>query len=188
MPGLTPAARRVLDVASDLFYTRGINTVGMDLIAAEAGVTKKTIYDRFGSKDALVLAYLRARDQRWRGWVRDHLAGVGDARQRVLATFDALQRWLDAGEGRGCAMINACAELSDPAHPGRAVAGEQKRWMRDLLAELVVAAGGQADLADQLLILHEGAVVARTVAAQERAVECARRGAETLLDAALARC
>ncbi|MFD0541572.1 TetR/AcrR family transcriptional regulator [Actinomadura luteofluorescens] len=71
---LTPAARRVLQTASELFYERGIGSVGMELIAAEAGVTKKTVYDRFGSKDALILAYLRARDERWRAFTTGRIA------------------------------------------------------------------------------------------------------------------
>ncbi|MDQ4084268.1 MAG: TetR/AcrR family transcriptional regulator, partial [Actinomycetota bacterium] len=54
---LTPGAQRILDVASELFYWRGIHAVGVDTIAAESGVTKRTLYDRFGSKDGLVVAY-----------------------------------------------------------------------------------------------------------------------------------
>ena len=72
---LTPGARRILDVASALFYERGIHAVGVDTIAAESGVTKRTLYDRFGSKDALVVAYLAERDRRWR--------------ERVVAALDA---------------------------------------------------------------------------------------------------
>ena len=61
---LTPAAARVLEVASRLFYERGIHAVGVDAIAEAAGVTKKTIYDRFRSKDNLIAAYLERRDRR----------------------------------------------------------------------------------------------------------------------------
>src|SRR5689334_11194512 len=118
---LTPAARRVLQVASELFYERGIGSVGLELIAADAGVTKKTVYDRFGSKDALILAYLRARDERWRDFMTGRIAGVADPRERVLATFDVLGEWA-TGSGRGCSMVNACAELPDPSHPVHEVA------------------------------------------------------------------
>jgi len=68
-PRLTPGARRILEVASALFYRHGIHAIGVDTIAAESGVTKRTLYDRFGSKDELVAAYLRARDERWRARV-----------------------------------------------------------------------------------------------------------------------
>src|SRR5215203_765493 len=71
----TPAADRILWAASEMFYREGIRAVGVDAIAAEAGVTKKTLYEKFGSKDRLIAAYLRARDERWRSW----LWSVGEA-------------------------------------------------------------------------------------------------------------
>lgn len=86
--GLTAGARRILEVASELFYFRGIHAVGVDTIAAESGVTKRTLYDRFGSKDTLVATYLQARDQRWRQLVTDRLQSTPSATvTRVLAPF-----------------------------------------------------------------------------------------------------
>ncbi|MGI5322198.1 TetR/AcrR family transcriptional regulator [Actinomadura nitritigenes] len=174
---LTPAARRVLQVAGELFYERGIGSVGMELVAAEAGVTKKTVYDRFGSKEALVLAYLRARDERWRDFLTRRIDAVPGPRDRVLASFDALGEWLSTECGRGCSMVNACAELPDPRHPVHAVAAEQKAWVRDLYAGLVA----DGTLADQLLILHEGAVVAFSVGGVRDAAAKARAAADALL-------
>ncbi|TDD81691.1 TetR/AcrR family transcriptional regulator [Actinomadura darangshiensis] len=178
---LTPAGRRVLRVASELFYERGVGSVGMELIAAEAGVTKKTVYDRFGSKDALILAYLDARDERWRDFMTGRIAEVTGPRERVLATFDALGEWLATESGRGCSMVNACAELPDPAHPVHQVAAKQKAWVRALYADLV----DDGTLADQLLILHEGAVVAFSVGGIRDAAAKARAAAGALLPRAL---
>ena len=110
---LTPAARRILDAASRLYYDRGITTVGMDLVAEQAGTTKKTIYDRFGSKDGLVVAYLEARARRWQDHVLSQLAAGAStgAVDRVLGVLDALESWLEQGT-RGCGFVNAYAELS----------------------------------------------------------------------------
>ncbi|OEU88444.1 TetR family transcriptional regulator [Streptomyces abyssalis] len=161
---LTPAARKILDAAAELFYGRGITAVGVDLIAKEAGVTKKTLYDRFGSKEALVAAYLGERDERWREWLTARVlsgdAGAGPC-ERILRTFDALEEWVRRENPRGCGFVNAAAELPDPRHPGRKVITGQKRWLRDFLRELAVEAGA-ADpgrLADELVLLHEGATV-----------------------------
>ncbi|MEU8796906.1 TetR/AcrR family transcriptional regulator [Spirillospora sp. NPDC048819] len=181
---LTPAARRVLRVAEELFYERGIGSVGMELIAAEAGVTKKTVYDRFGSKDALILAYLRARDERWRDFVATRIAAVPDARERILATFDALDAWQADEAERGCSMVNACAELPDASHPVHGAAAGQKAWLRDLYAGLIGEAGMAGDqgmLADQLLIVHEGAVVAFSVGGIRDAAAKARATADAIL-------
>ena len=177
-PRMTRAARRILDAASELFYHRGIGAVGVDLIAAEAGVTKKTLYDRFGSKDNLVVAYLRARDLRWRAVVQRHIDAAADPEAAVLAVFDALIEWRATQGDRGCAMINARAELTDPDHPSRALAADQKRWLRGVFADLLARAGRpDGDLAVELLLLHEGAVVVGDVAEIDDAVQRARAAA-----------
>ncbi|MGZ3117932.1 helix-turn-helix domain-containing protein [Streptomyces sp. H62] len=171
---MTPGAHRVLEAAERLFYERGIHAVGVDLIAAEAGVTKKTLYDRFGSKEQLVVEYLAGRDERWRGLLAGCLeaaAGEGPA-ARVLAVFEASRAWADQYGQRGCSMINARAEISDPAHPANLVIAGQKRWMLALFTRLVrdvdaadAADGTDADaagadrLARTLMLLHEGALV-----------------------------
>ncbi len=112
---LTDGARKILDSASELFYRNGIHAVGVDAIAAGAGVTKRTLYDRFGSKDALVVAYLTERDRRW--WERFEERLATAPRPRVLAVFDSYRADVDEGD-RGCAFINAAAELpfSHPAY------------------------------------------------------------------------
>jgi AcrR family transcriptional regulator len=181
VPALTPAARRILDVASELFYRRGIHAVGVDTIAAESGVTKRTLYDRFGSKDGLLLAYLRARDDRWRTLVRAHVDAAA-GRARVLAPFDALAEWLAAG-GRGCCFVNAAAELPDPEHPARQPIRESKQWLRELFRTLLAAeAAPDPDLlARQLLTLHEGALVVASLTGAPTAVDDARAAADALL-------
>ncbi|MCC3765334.1 TetR/AcrR family transcriptional regulator [Glycomyces sp. TRM65418] len=185
-PRMTRAARRVLDTAARLFYQRGITGVGVDLIAAEAGVTKKTIYDRFGSKDNLVVAYLRERDQRWRAVVDRHVEAAADPREAVVAVFDSLEAWQRAMGDRGCAMINARAELTGPDHPARELALAQKQWLRARFAELLEEAGidDAADAAVELLLLHEGAVVMSDVGGIADAVERARHAARRMVDRA----
>jgi len=106
----------VLDVASRLFYDRGIRAVGVDTIAAAAEVTKKTIYDQFRSKDALITAYLERRDRWYRDWVTHWISEHPDT-DPLLAVFDALGHWMYEVGPRGCAFVNAYAELADPDHP-----------------------------------------------------------------------
>src|SRR5690349_11209004 len=98
-PTLTPAARRILDAATELFYGRGINSVGVELVAERAGTTKKTVYDRFGSKEGLVVAYLEARARRWQTHVTDQVEQVrGTTTDRVVAVIDALESWLEMAD------------------------------------------------------------------------------------------
>lgn len=156
---MTPAGRRIVAAAEELFYQRGITAVGVDLIAEHSGVTKRTLYNRFGSKDHLVAVYLAERDRRWRALVRDTVDASATPAEAVTAPFEALRIW-SAANTRGCAFINALAELPDTAHPAHRVAAEQKRWLLDLFEELAAAAGcpDPAALALQLLVLHEGAL------------------------------
>ncbi|MEU4657916.1 helix-turn-helix domain-containing protein [Streptomyces sp. NPDC023723] len=179
---MTPAARRVLDAAERLFYTHGIHAVGVDLIAAEAGVTKKTLYDRFGSKEQVVVEYLAGRDERWRAFVAAHLAraepGAG-----VLAVFDASREWAGEYGAKGCAMVNAHAEISDPGHPAYAVVVAQKAWMLELFTRLAGAEGaGRA-----LMLLHEGALVAHGMGVFPDPFGVAREQARELLGAGVRR-
>lgn len=186
---LTPGARRVLDAASELFYERGIHTVGVDTIAEAAGVTKKTLYDRFGSKEALVVAYLRARDARW----REHLLATLDrvpspGPDRVLAVFDAAASWSTANSPRGCSAINARAESS--AGDGDAVLAEvtaEKAWQVELLVDLCREVGVREpeDTARALMLVYEGAIVTVGMGTFDRPFARARELASLVLAARL---
>lgn len=185
---LTPGARRILDAASVLFYERGITAVGVDLIAERSGVTKRTLYDRFGSKDALVATYLVDRDRRWRLVVEEALTVPGlSALERVTAPFDALREWVRQSR-RGCAFINALAELPDPGHPAHQVAADEKRWLVALFGRLAAEAGiaDSAELAGRLLCLHEGALAVAMALPEVDSVSIAGRAARDLVRAATA--
>ncbi len=180
----TPAAERILRAASEMFYRKGIRAVGVDSIAAEAGVTKKTLYEKYGSKDELVAAYLRARDERWRNWLVEFVERRGgSATERLLSTFDLLGEWMERENYRGCGFVNAAVEFPDADHPVRVVVLEQKLWMRGYLAELATEAGAEdpEDLAERLLILHEGATVAGSLGVAADAAQKARQTAVAIV-------
>ncbi|WP_128800818.1 MULTISPECIES: TetR/AcrR family transcriptional regulator [unclassified Streptomyces] len=156
---ITPAGRRIAAVAEDLFYNRGITSVGVDLIAEHSGVTKRTLYNQFGSKSQLVATYLAARDQRWRTLVLATVEACDDPVAAVTAPFDALRTWSSTNT-RGCAFLNALAELPEPTHPAHRIAADQKRWLLRLFEDLAATADCRdpATLAIRLLVLHEGAL------------------------------
>ncbi|WP_243831783.1 TetR/AcrR family transcriptional regulator [Naumannella halotolerans] len=182
---MTPAARRVLDAASRLFYAQGIHAVGVDTIAAEAGVTKKTLYDRFGSKDALVVAYLRERDDRWRELLADHRQRAGTDRERLLSLFTAAERWSRKAGGRGCAAINARAEIDDPEHPIAIEVAREKAWLLEQLVADCRSAGADRpkELAAELALLYDGALAASGLHSVRNPFGSARRAAEALCTA-----
>ncbi|WP_309104917.1 helix-turn-helix domain-containing protein [Microbacterium sp.] len=188
---LTPGARRVLDAASRLFYERGIHAVGVDTIADAAGVTKKTLYDRFGSKEALVVSYLQHRDARWRAHVADTLARVpAPGVHRVLAIFDAAISWSDENSPKGCSAINARAEIGDghDGHPLFPEVSRQKAWLLDVFEALCREAGitDPGQTAKAMMLLYEGAIVTVGMETFADPFQEARRVAEDLLEARLA--
>lgn len=181
---MTPVGERLAATASRLFYDHGIRAVGVELLAAEAGTTKKTLYDRFGSKDALVVLYLRRRAAAWQAAVLSDLAEhrPDPGTERVLGVFDALERWL-ARQWRGCAFVNAYAEVAGTDHPAVPVIRAEKDWMRALFAALAAEAGYDDPdrTGAELHLLYEGAIVSLTAGDRPDAVALARDAAGRLL-------
>src|ERR1700757_5180273 len=95
---------RILETTDRLFYLQGIRAIGVDTIAAEIGISKRTLYNHFPSKDALIAAYLARR------FVQPRASDKPPAEQ-ILATFDSLERRFGARDFRGCPFVNAVAEL-----------------------------------------------------------------------------
>lgn len=181
VPALTPGARRILEVASELFYRQGIHAVGVDTIAAASGVTKRTLYDRFGSKEKLVTAYLQARHEAWWGRLQQRIAQA--PAPKVLAVFDAYLGDPLATD-RGCAFLNAAGELAG-GHLAHRVVRAHKQAVRRRLAELLRDEIDDPDAtADHLFLLLEGGVAHRGVDGHDHLLAEARKMAERLVDRA----
>jgi AcrR family transcriptional regulator len=170
---------RILETADRLFYGQGIRAVGVDTIAAEIGISKRTLYNYFPSKDELILAYLSRR------FVPVNISEQPPLEQ-ILRVFDWLERWFATDTFRGCPLVNAVAELADATHPGTKLAvafKEQRRiHVRDLLVELNVA--DPDGLATQVAILAEGAIIAALVRGDPGMARAAKSAARVLLTSA----
>lgn len=187
-----PASRReqLVDSAAEIFCRDGFNATGIDKVLREAGVAKMTLYHHFRSKNDLILAALRRKDERFRNWlVRTVEGNTNDPRLRLLAVFDALEQWFSAPDFHGCMFINAAAEFGDLADPIHASAAEHKRLVRNYLETLAEDAGAKKprQLAQQINLLVEGAVVTAHVSGDPSAAKTARAAAEVLIEAALVR-
>src|SRR5260370_5151496 len=95
---------RILETADRLFYLQGIRAVGVDTIAAEIGISKRTLYNHFPSKDELIAAYLARR-------FRQTPSSDKPPVEQILGTFDSLDRRFATKEVAGCPFVNAVAEL-----------------------------------------------------------------------------
>ena len=163
MPGTEPDIRtRLIAAAETCFYREGITATGVDALAAEAGVSKRTLYNQFGSKDALVAAYLETREEGWQARLARLLDAAGDdPLERVLAYARAYAEGLN-DDFRGCALINAAAELAHEDDEGLAVVQRSidtvSRGVRDILLGAGVPTDDAGRLAQRVLIVLEGSV------------------------------
>ena len=172
-------AERILETADRLFYGQGIRAMGVDTIAAEIGISKRTLYNHFPSKDALIVAYLQRR-------LRLIPTSTKPPAQQILDDFDRLERAFATEGFRGCAFVNAVAELKDPKHAANQIAlafkEMRRQWFRELLGRAGVADPDGLSL--QLMLLVDGAIAAVVVRRDPTVARAAREAARVLLVAA----
>jgi AcrR family transcriptional regulator len=176
---------RVLAAADRLYYSQGVQAVGMDALRTEAGVSLKRLYQLFPSKEGIVEQVLEGRRRLWNGLVEDAVATGATPRDRLLAVYDMLAHWFDEDGFRGCVFINTFGELGSASPRLAALIREHKAEFQTRLAELIAEAGGPPALAPQLAILAEGAQTTAAIAGTSEAAAHARAAAATLIDATL---
>jgi len=173
---------RLLAAAADLFYSEGVNAVGIDKIIERAGVAKASLYAHFKSKDDLVHAYLGQRQEVRKARIEARLSTLVDPREKLLAIFDVLGDVFAQPNFRGCAFLRASAEVR-PDSEARDACDDYRNWIRALITELSRQAGA-ADptaLARRMLLLYDGANVSAQMDGDLQAASVARGIAEQLL-------
>lgn len=187
-------AERLLDAAADLFDREGIRAVGVDRLVAEADVARASLYQNFGSKDALVLAWLTRRDEldraaydrALRAAARDAEAPA-DPATRVRTFFDLAAASMRRRQFRGCLYVNALTEFPDDDHSVHVLVTEHRRWMRDEIADAAAMAGvpDPMTLASSIQLVYDGGLVGAKTARSEEPVRLAERLATDLLAASV---
>ncbi len=186
-----PTRERIVSAASRLFYAEGVRGVNLDAVAAAAGVTKKTLYYHFRSKDDLVAAYLASRDQPnlalFRRWFDE---AEGDLAAKVRAIFRRLAAAARHPKWKGCGFLRTCAELANlPGHPAIRIGAAHKKkfedWMRSLFAEAGIA--GAPLLARQIVLLLDGSFATVLLHRDAAYMEAAGEAAHALIAAAKTR-
>ena len=178
------ARQRILETADRLFYGNGIRAVGIDRIIAEAGVAKMSLYKHFPSKDDLILAVLKFREESVLEFFRSAMERHGKkAKHPLRAFFAALKDFFESPGFRGCPFQNAAVELADPAHPGTEfVRGHKQRFsvfLRGLVEQTVGKAA--AKVAPAVNVLVEGAIITAVIQGDPDAADVARDAALKLV-------
>ena len=168
------------------FYRNGFHATGMDMLVAESGISKTSMYKHFRTKEELILAVLRLRDELFRNWLIRRMEEIGKTpKQQLLAMFDALNEWFTDPEYRGCMFIKASAEYQEAKHPIHAQAAEHKRLLYGHILKLAEKSGANDPdtLARQLLLLKEGAIVTAHLGHTKTPALDAKKAAELLIEA-----
>jgi AcrR family transcriptional regulator len=177
----THTRQRILEAAYRLFYREGFLRSGVDAIADAAGVTKRTLYNHFPSKDALIAAALAERagmaEAEMRAWCT---TGRPDPETLIRDLFTGLRRWAVMPEWRGSGFTRAAMELAwAPGHPARHAASAHKREIERLLTN-AFSEGGATDparSARQSLLLIEGAMALRLIHGDDAYLDAAEAAA-----------
>lgn len=179
----TRVRERLLAAADELFYSEGVQTVGIERITKRAGASKKSLYAVFGSKEALVVAYLEGRRTAIEKSITQGLAPIVNPRERVLGIFDIQGDFFAAPNFNGCPFLAASAEAASGSLVERAHA-DYRAWVRALLTELAAEAGvpDHEAVGRELHLLYDAASVAANADRDPSAAAVARNAAAAILD------
>jgi AcrR family transcriptional regulator len=179
---------RILRVADQLFYSRGLLAVGVDEIVVRSETAKASLYAHFPTKDALIAGYLQQRSDDWRAHLQSELERRGGSPvERLDNVFAILAEGCATPGFRGCPFINAAVEFPDPAHPARVIGSQHRAWVRSVLLNLARQAEVEDPerLADQLSLLYDSAMVGTQLNGTATAAITAREAARLLVEAAV---
>jgi AcrR family transcriptional regulator len=179
----TRVRERLLAAADELFYNEGVQTVGVDRIAKQAGASKKSLYTAFGSKEALVGAYLEGRRTAIEEHITQGLARFDTPWERLLGVFDIQGEFFAAPDYNGCPFLAASAEAAPGSLVERAHA-DYRAWVRALFTELAAEAGvpDHEAVGRELHLLYDAASVAANADRDPSAAVVARQAAAAILD------
>lgn len=177
--------QQILETASQLFYQKGIQHVGINEIIAISGVAKRTLYRYFPSKDDLIEAVMKHRATEWLNWFETAVHRRGNtAKERLLATFDVLREWYASPDFRGCPFINAVLEIADASHPAHDVSVRVRESIRIQIKQLAEQAGVRdtESFSQQYLLLIGGASLMATIEGFSDGANYAQQALSTLID------
>jgi AcrR family transcriptional regulator len=178
----------VLEVASRLFYEKGVRNVGIDEIIKESGVARMTLYNNFGSKDQLVKEYLNRTSEKFLAEYREKIDNAAsEPRERLVAAFSVLDEWFSSPEFRGCWITNATVEMPKHDGPVREARESYHTALRELFLDLARTAevANAEELVEQLLVIQRGAIISALLESDPTASERASRVAKRVVEAYL---
>lgn len=176
---------QLIEKALIAFNKGGYQAVGMDRLAKETGTSKTSIYKHFATKEDLIVAVLKHRDEKFRNWFVNRTEELADTpKGRLLASFDALDEWFQDNDFLNCMFIRASCEYLDHKHPIHKACERHKRLLTAYVIGLAEQAGADepGKLARQLMLLKEGAIVTAHIHGPVGVAANAKAAAKVIID------
>jgi len=178
----------LIETAITLFCEQGYHATGIDRLLETAGVSKKTMYQHFRSKEELIYAALRQHDSVYRNQFMQAVENSGETpKEKLLAIFDIAENSFKGDQFHGCMFINAVGEYSEEGSPVREICKQFKQLIWRYIADLTQQSGAAhpEELADEICLLLDGAIVTAQVSQKPQAASTAKKIAQTLIDKAI---
>lgn len=182
--------KALINTALPLFYKQGVHAVGINEILKQSGIAKKTLYNHFDSKEALILACIEERDARFMHWLTERCADKENLKDFIESLFNSLDEWINnrassLGEFNGCFFVNVAAEYSSATHPIHQQCLKHKKYVKQLFNEQISILDQQlakhSDLVTTLMLLKEGCINCAFVLGDKDAAIKAKKVALTLI-------
>lgn len=181
------AETRLLLAARRLFCREGIHATGISRLLKEANVARRTLYERYGSKENVLRAVFTKEADMWYAWFDTELSQrAADPSAKLLALFDLLYEWFDSGAFFGCIFVNAVAEHDKKGGWIQSVANRHTRNIDRRITALVKTVGIKdvRAVVDKISLLIDGAIVIAMVSGDPKAAYVAKSTAADILAAA----
>jgi AcrR family transcriptional regulator len=181
---MTPK-KRLLQTAEKMFYRYGYRAIGVDAISAESGIGKMTLYRHFRTKDDLIAEYLHDNNENFWKMFEEITGGTEDPREKLLVFFQALGKYVNDPQCYGCPHLNVSVEYPQAGYAGHQIALAHKASVRKRFQKLAEFAGAKdpEELANQLVLLMDGAYMAARVYGANNPGSSVGNAAKSLIEA-----
>ena len=172
---------RIIETASNLFYNNGYNQTGINQIIAEASVAKASMYQHFRSKEDVAVAYLKQQHIDWMSDLTTFVAHGKTNTDKLIASFDFLDTWLNSVNYRGCGFQNIICDLPKDQQKIKDQVVLHKNDVKELVYSLLSDTKNQDDLSNELVVLLEGAIILSQIQKNSWPIKAAKNAAIKLL-------
>lgn len=180
----------LIDTAHDLFIAHGFHAVGVDTILKKAGISKRTLYKYFRSKEDLILAVIRNYDETFRNYLIREVEARGDtAYEQLLVVFDVAEEWFSDPNFHGCIAVKAIGEFSKKNKAIQRACEEFIRLNGEYIEAIATQAGAKdpESLAKKLVLLFEGAISMAVISGNPKVAQQAKAMAQLCVDEQLSK-